>query len=317
MSSLIAYLACLPLAVLVGYSIRRGSTCCVAAVEEVLQKRRWRRFVSFFLCSAFVTVVMVPAAWLGLGRDTGITAFPVSVTAAIGGAIFGLGAVVNGACNFGIVDRLGRGQLHFLFILPGLYLGVIAGLQFPAGQPGEVASLVATDPAIAAAWTLIALVLIGVLGQSSFRHKQERGTPGLPVAAHMAVIGGVGAVMTLLIGPWQYTGLAVEAAMPSGAAHVSILLALTGLFFALTLGAHVAARRDGTFRLEAPRLPGIAGSLAGGTLMGVAIALIPGGNDALVLSAIPSLSPSALVAYPAMSLSIAGLLMLNRRFSRA
>ena len=46
--------------------------------------------------------------------------------------------------------------------------------------------------------------------------------------------------------------------------------------------------------------------------MGLGVALIPGGNDALVLYAIPSLSPHALPAYVAMAVGIAAALLLMR-----
>ena len=46
--------------------------------------------------------------------------------------------------------------------------------------------------------------------------------------------------------------------------------------------------------------------------MGLGAALIPGGNDALVLYAIPSLSPQAIPSYFAMTLGIASALMAMR-----
>jgi uncharacterized membrane protein YedE/YeeE len=53
-------------------------------------------------------------------------------------------------------------------------------------------------------------------------------------------------------------------------------------------------------------------NLLGGLFMGLGVALIPGGNDALVLYAIPSLSPHALPAYLAMAAGIAAALLLMR-----
>jgi hypothetical protein len=45
-------------------------------------------------------------------------------------------------------------------------------------------------------------------------------------------------------------------------------------------------------------------NLVGGLLMGFGVALTPGGNDALVLYAIPTLSPHALPAFVAMLVGI-------------
>ena len=54
-------------------------------------------------------------------------------------------------------------------------------------------------------------------------------------------------------------------------------------------------------------------TLCGGTLMGLGAALTPGGNDALILYGIPSLSPHALPTYAAMAVGIAVALIAMRR----
>ena len=51
------------------------------------------------------------------------------------------------------------------------------------------------------------------------------------------------------------------------------------------------------------------GFLCGGILMGIGAALVPGGNDVLLLNAIPGLSPHALPAYLAMLAGVAIALM--------
>jgi hypothetical protein len=56
--------------------------------------------------------------------------------------------------------------------------------------------------------------------------------------------------------------------------------------------------------------------LAGGTVMGVAAAMIPGGNDVLVLHALPALSPHAPFAYVALVAGAAGALVASARLRR-
>src|SRR3546814_17794864 len=53
----------------------------------------------------------------------------------------------------------------------------------------------------------------------------------------------------------------------------------------------LAALRQGKWRLQRPALADIVKPLVGGALMGVGVALIPGGNNELILAAIPALSP--------------------------
>ena len=57
----------------------------------------------------------------------------------------------------------------------------------------------------------------------------------------------------------------------------------------------------GTFRVDwRPRRSWLR-NFSGGILMGLGVALTPGGNDALVLYGVPSLSPHALPAFLAMA----------------
>lgn len=75
-------------------------------------------------------------------------------------------------------------------------------------------------------------------------------------------------------------------------------MAATGEIAILTVaasiaGAVTAALRQGKWRLQRPALADIVKSFVGGALMGVGVALIPGGNDGLILAAIPALSPAA------------------------
>ncbi|HEX7157117.1 MAG TPA: YeeE/YedE thiosulfate transporter family protein, partial [Burkholderiaceae bacterium] len=64
-----------------------------------------------------------------------------------------------------------------------------------------------------------------------------------------------------------------------------------------------------------PRWGGMKGAskhLLGGFVMGVGAALIPGGNDSIVLTGIPTLSGVALATYLALLLGIASALLVQR-----
>ncbi len=70
----------------------------------------------------------------------------------------------------------------------------------------------------------------------------------------------------------------------------------------------------GSFRLDWIPRPSWLRNLGGGALMGLGTALLPGGNDALVLYGIPSLSPHALPALATMVIGIAAAVWLLRHF---
>jgi hypothetical protein len=70
-------------------------------------------------------------------------------------------------------------------------------------------------------------------------------------------------------------------------------------------GMFLSTVQRGSFRMDwRPRRIWLR-NLVGGLLMGLGLALTPGGNDALVLYGIPSLSPHALPAFLTMTLGIA------------
>ena len=85
------------------------------------------------------------------------------------------------------------------------------------------------------------------------------------------------------------------------------------LALALVFGAGAGALSAGRFKWRAPGLHAAASCFFGGVLMGAGGALIPGGNDALVLLGMPLLQLSAFAAYAAMTAMIAAGFWLRRQ----
>lgn len=71
----------------------------------------------------------------------------------------------------------------------------------------------------------------------------------------------------------------------------------------------------GRFRFELPGLAAVRDRFAGGLLMGAGSALIPGGNDSLILQGIPLGSALAFLAYAVLLATIVVLLLIVRRFN--
>jgi hypothetical protein len=118
-------------------------------------------------------------------------------------------------------------------------------------------------------------------------------------------------------GEWTYTSLlagladgAVGAAPPR---PQTVALVCTLALFAGGIGAAVRLRR---FALMTPRVWRCAPKLAGGAMMGIAAMMIPGGNDILLLSGLPSLNGNAWAAYAAMMGSLRVVMLLHRAWTR-
>lgn len=94
--------------------------------------------------------------------------------------------------------------------------------------------------------------------------------------------------------------------MPS-AVHTLLVLALL-----LGMGASAWQRKSASLR--PPRGPGQwLRHTAGGVLMGAGAAMVPGGNDTLLLNALPTLATQAVAAYLALLVGIATALSLMHR----
>jgi hypothetical protein len=137
-------------------------------------------------------------------------------------------------------------------------------------------------------------------------------SPQYRLSTAALLIGISGTVIFLLIGSPGYTvtlqslvqGLAGNGALPAATRWILLLAVLAGMF--------LSTWQRGSFRLDWRPQWSWLRNIAGGALMGLGTALLPGGNDALVLYGIPSLSPHALPAYAALLVgAAAGLLAMK------
>jgi len=128
------------------------------------------------------------------------------------------------------------------------------------------------------------------------------------------VIGLAGSAIFLIFGSPGYTATLQNLIESYVSARGSPPTERWVLLIAVLLGMALSTIQRGSFRFDwVPRLSWLQ-SVFGGVLMGVGTALLPGGNDALVLYGIPALSPHALPAFAAMLAGIAGALWLLGRF---
>jgi toxin CptA len=297
------------LAFVTGFAIARGGICAVAAVRQVVEERRWRLFLSFMECAAWALLALIVANAMGVMAIDDWPAHMSPVAALTGGALFGAGALINGACAFGSAGRFAAGEISFLAIPPGFLIGVVFAHRLGA----DAGAVTMTGFAITgAALTLLTAVLILFalwrVGMG-FRHAPNLSraaakiaAPTWPPSLAMAVIALTNVGLLLMVFAWPYTALLTDIGL--GRSTQTAFRAVLVLIF--LSGAFAGAALVGRFKVRVGTLREWSARFAGGTLMGLGAALIPGGNDALVLMGLPLLQPEALAAYAAMVFVIAG-----------
>lgn len=306
----IAFLIALICALVMGYAIQRGATCLVAAVDELLNKRKAYRFAA--LAEAAIWVAGGVLLWRFCGGEAALPiGYPASWETVAGGALLGLGALVTGACVFGAIARFGSGEWIFALTPLGFYLGCLSILPLI----GEFPKMHVVSPLFGAQWLLVPFLLFAAWQGVDAVRAARRGA----FAAHIwsphratAVIGIVFVISLLAVGPWAYT----YALRMLAQGQVDGVLAKLLLLVALFLGALAGGWTAGRLKLHAPSLALAVRCLVGGALMGWGSLLIPGGNDELLLVGIPLLQPYAWIAVSSMAVAIGVGLMVERRLVR-
>jgi toxin CptA len=315
-----AFVAAAACAALMGFAIQRGATCAVAAVDEIVNRRRAHRLAGFLEASLWVTGGLLVARALGV-LPHAPAGYAIGAATILGGALLGFGAYVNRACVFGTLARLGSGEWAYIATPIGFYVGCasVDALFSPAPPKLAVASPV-LQAATWLAWPVAALMLLRIGYALAHTLCEARATGSTPRAAfadrlwspHAAttLIGITFFGMLLLAGTWAYTDVLAELARGM-AANLTVR---TVLLVALTSGAVAGGWTAGRFRSTAVSAARLARCFAGGVLMGWGSLLIPGGNDGLILVGMPLLWPYAWLAFVTMCVTIGAALVLARAF---
>jgi uncharacterized protein len=304
------------LAFLVGACIQRASVCAVRATEQWVYYRRTSRIRAFFSTAGWSGLVILPLTWLLPESAMLAEAAPVTWTVLAGGTLFGVGAALNGACALGTMAKLTCGRTEYLATLGGIVLGAIAALRLGVHSEATMPSIIAQPGWLGwAAW-----LAFGVAALPAVRHVARilrLRRPRLTTVASFAVLGVCGGLLHVTAGGWTYTALL--AGLAEGAIGVgwpspyAVGLVSTLALFA---GGGCAAVWLGRFAPVRPRARRCAPKLAGGAIMGFAAMMIPGGNDVLLLSGLPSLNGNAWAAYAAMMASLGVVMLLHRAWAR-
>jgi len=314
------------LAMLVGFAAHRASLCSVKAVAEVLTSGTGYMLRSFAMAAAWAAAVS--GTLLLLTSASAVLPLERSphTLALAGGFVFGLGAAANGGCSLSTLQRLADGDLSMLWTLAAFMAGALGWglldlrLGLPSLRPlpsfwstGQNWSL----PLLSFLWLWalweIARYALSYKAVTGIRQRLSAPTYRLSSAA--AVLGVAGGLLYNLQGAWTYTNfLRAEAVSWLGAGPLptvghGLLLA------ALVAGMLLSSLQRGSFALKRDGRQHAGRRITGGFLMGIGGALIPGGNDTLLLGAIPTLSPWALGTYLALLAGIALALLVMRRMA--
>ena len=283
-----------------GYAIQRGATCTVAAVDELIMKRRPARLIAMLEASLWVAGGLALASVAGLSAAVP-AAYPVTPWLFAGAALLGFGAAVNRACVFGAVARFGAGDWNYAATPLGYFAGCVSVQPLFSAPAAQVVSSV--SPVLAAAgWVALAFAVYAASRVLPPLLRSARG--GIVVQrlwtphAATAVIGVTFVVILLSVGVWAYTDVLAQLAHGMSMRVALGVLCLLALFAGAWLGGRGAPRVP-------PSPPALLRCFAGGVLMAWGSLLIPGSNDGLILVGLPLLRPYAWLAFATMCATIA------------
>jgi len=315
---------CLALIAALGFAAQRASLCTVRAVEEVITSRSAYMLASFAKAALWASAIYGAVMLAMLDRGAGFQVHGSLLYPLLGGFVFGVGAAVTGGCAMSVLQRLADGDLTMVLTLLGLGIGMLAWtlLDVAIGPAPLLRAPVAwhglgtATPAIVALVALLAALEIVRLWRSrpagtTFWQQVTASQYRFSTAA--LLIGTLGGVLYALKGAWSYTNYlrsAIEAVPRHSAAPGFFELLLLAALFG---GMVVAAVQRGTFRWRSGETRARWRALTGGTLMGIGAAMIPGGNDTLLLTGLPTLSLHALGTYAALLAGVAATLLVQRR----
>jgi uncharacterized membrane protein YedE/YeeE len=297
-------------AALMGFAIQRGGTCLVAALDELVSKRRANRLLALAEASALVACGMVVAELAGV-LPMAPHAFAVTGWTIAGGIIMGLGAYVAGACVFGAVARIGNGEPAYVLVPVGFFLGCLAavGLGMSRLPHATDARSFVLAQALLFAGPLLVIALWRLWRTAGAARRGQFADYVWSPHVATTVIGVTFVILLLVAGAWNYTDYLAEAArrmMSRGFDRGLLLLSLFG-------GALVGGWTAGRIRPVTPSLASAARCLAGGILLGLGGSLVPGANDGLIMLGLPLLYPHAWIAFASMFVTIVAALTLQQQ----
>lgn len=304
LADLVLSIMMISLAFSVGFATRRASICAVTAARQSATGRRHSRMIAFLTAACWSGVVLMSATSLAPELAPLSPGYPVTLTVIAGGALFGLGAYINGACAFGTLSHLAGGDLNYIGTLIGIAGGAAVSALLPVHPGAPVPATLSPGSGSGLYLFLLFAVSAAAATRKYVRTRLRHAKPSvrrLGAAPALLILGAGGALLHAVAGEWTYMAVLSDRAarLVSGDASEAGGMVLAGTA-ALIAGGIYAARRSGRFRWKRPMPYKFITRISGGAMMSLAAANVPGGNDVLLLYGIPSVAPHAIAAYGAM-----------------
>ncbi len=302
-----------------GFAIRRGDICAVAAVGHWIKHKQTSHLRAFITAVAWAGALLLPSVWFFPGIVNLSPAYQPSEITFVTGVLFGLGAFLNGSCVFGTIAHLANGEMDYIGTLVGMFIGALLAQIIPFHSNSLYLVNLSTPNVLAICiWaTFVAIAFHDIYLKHRFIASNDVNVPSGGTWSpffSMSVIGATGGLLHAIIGNWGYlTVLSHGAAKLINPAQPDVALQVFTATGALIFGAIVAARKTRKLEIRIPKPLPFFRKLAGGSLMSFSAGIIPGGNETLLLHGIPSLAPHALIAYAAMLAAVIGLFKLSHR----
>lgn len=297
-------------AFIMGYAVNQGSTCAVTAAKELVHQRTATLLTGFAVAVGTAGLICLPLSWI-FGSAVHLTGGTTIHWPLIAGSmLLGLGAVVNDACLFGTLSRIGHGEVRFLALPAGLAIGFLLAGRQSLLMPGPPVQNPLAEPS--AAGFAIVIGFAAMLAVAWYWLGKTQDSPGRnqwPLRWAMAMLGLCGALLFAVAPGWTYAD-ALERAVGISGNPMAIGFGPLIAAIAVLLGALAASFRARVFVLQRPTWANVSRSLVGGTIMAFGGTLVPGGNDSLLLASLPALALSGITAYVVMSVTVPLLLLL-------
>lgn len=274
-----------------GWALARGGLCAVAAMQDCVLHGR---FAALWL--KLTALMIVTCALGGLNLLTGSIgsyaggggAWHISALAA---AFMAIGAMINGGCYFGSFLYICRGRSDYMMTLLGVMLASRFSIAMKAGVVAHTALKPAPGSQLLAVVTVLALLISTVAAFAALRS----GGDLIRTRLNYILLAGVAAALIYLKKPgWSYGGVFASLGTLD---RTGFDWSQQAMGVALFGGAIASFVRAGLWKAERLTLVGSTRCLAGGFVMESAAHMIPGGNDALLLWAMPALGLYAVLAY--------------------
>ncbi|MGP6172623.1 YeeE/YedE thiosulfate transporter family protein [Corynebacterium sp. A21] len=282
-----------------GAVMQRGRFCVTGMLRDIFLQRSWRTFVGLLVVISVHAVGIAALTSAGIITPTYDTFAPIAVI--FGGFMFGIGIILSGGCASGTWYRSAEGLVGSWIALAmyalssaAMRTGPLAGFNTWMGSWDSGLTTVPELFGISPWWFAIALSILTIVAVRHFLVKEAK----LPKIARLgnqpiwkkplhvytagALIGLIGVIAwPLSAAAGRNSGLGITTPTAN-----TLQYAVTGdtqyinwgvmLVLGLLIGAFIAAKTTGEFRVRVPDATTTTRAIGGGLLMGVGASLAGG-----------------------------------------